>query len=766
MFRSQRRRARRGRVERLERRIALRATACAPPAIVAGTAAMPPASAGTELTFPDLYAHPVADDLNYIHDTLGLRGDGQTVAIVDSGIAYDHPALGGGLGAEYRVVGGWDFTPENDSDPYDDLPAGYHGTHVAGIVGADDVDFGGLAPAVDLVALRVFDDHGHSDFAWVEQALQWVVANRDTFEHPITAVNLSMGIDWNGQSVPAWSTLEDEFELLRSLGISVVAAAGNEFASDDPVGLNYPAASPFVTPVASVDTDGHLSDFSQRVPDVLAAWGEEITSTVPDYLYDFNGQTDDFASSRGTSMAAPYFTGAAVLVREALGRVGRSFSPDEIEQHLRDTADWRLDELSGVRYAQVNLRRALDAILAPASQVAVRPAGKDEIAGGELSETTPVEIDGRDVTITGTSTADRVAIDLMARIIAFGEERWPLPPDAQIDLVNWTRNDVVDIVATPGRDVFSISHDQLTWQGEHDRLALSHFHDIDLADRGGWDTVTLEGGPEDERLTMQEGSAKFYTDRQTWQVEGFETIRAQGNDGNDKVTFLNGVGVDHFFSRSGQSWVDGNGYLNIAGGFEETWAIGDSEDRAQLLGTEGNDHFVAKRDRGWLTSHDHRVMYEGYGLVMTRAELGGYDTARLEGSGMAESFLSKGNRVSMSSELGSVYVDRFARVDVSGNGGHDIARFEAANVTEYGAKSEQFHSKPEIAWVLSGDQLHTVRNVQTVIVEFPNNTTHSAVIYVDQRTVMRRETNRLSIAYPTLDVEVIGLIPDVILADA
>ena len=48
--------------------------------------------------------------MNQVRQNYGFTGAGQTVAIIDSGIAYDHAALGGGIGASYRVVGGWDFT--------------------------------------------------------------------------------------------------------------------------------------------------------------------------------------------------------------------------------------------------------------------------------------------------------------------------------------------------------------------------------------------------------------------------------------------------------------------------------------------------------------------------------------------------------------------------------------------------------------------------------------------------------------------------------
>src|SRR5206468_6337446 len=102
---------------------------------------------------------PAATTASTVAAAFGLTGAGQTVAVIDSGIAYDHPALGGGLGTNYRVVGGWDFA-ENDANPYDDGPAGSHGTHVAGIIGSTDSRNPGVATGVDLVSLRVFDDQG------------------------------------------------------------------------------------------------------------------------------------------------------------------------------------------------------------------------------------------------------------------------------------------------------------------------------------------------------------------------------------------------------------------------------------------------------------------------------------------------------------------------------------------------------------------------------------------------------------------------------
>jgi subtilisin family serine protease len=90
-----------------------------------------------------------------VKNNYGFTGRGQTVAVIDSGIAYNHYALGGGFGSNYRVVGGWDFTEENDANPYDDGASGSHGTHVSGIIGSSDATNTGVAPGVDLRLMRV-----------------------------------------------------------------------------------------------------------------------------------------------------------------------------------------------------------------------------------------------------------------------------------------------------------------------------------------------------------------------------------------------------------------------------------------------------------------------------------------------------------------------------------------------------------------------------------------------------------------------------------
>jgi len=303
--------------------------------------------------------------LTQVRNDYGFDGTGQTVAVIDSGIAYDHFALGGGFGSSYRVVGGWDFTGENDADPYDDGPSGSHGTHVAGIVGADSGSNSGVAPGVDLVGLRVFDDAGNGYFSWVEDALQWVHDNRNNFDNPITAVNLSLGVaTWNSDAIPTWANLEDEFSQLEQDGIFISVSAGNSYTSFNTTGLSYPAASPYVVPVASVDDSSLLSYYSQRNSRVIAAPGRGIVSTVPDYAGNSNGTTDDYASFSGTSMASPYVAGASVIIREAMEFVGyTNITQDMIYDHMIATADSFFDSATSANYNRLNLDSAIDALM-------------------------------------------------------------------------------------------------------------------------------------------------------------------------------------------------------------------------------------------------------------------------------------------------------------------------------------------------------------------------------------------------------------------
>ncbi|MEN0112127.1 MAG: S8 family serine peptidase, partial [Planctomycetota bacterium] len=392
-------------------------------------------------------------------DTYGFDGSGQTVVVIDSGIAWSHTALGGGLGEGYRVVGGWDFT-ENDADPYDDGPGGRsaaHGTHVAGIIGASgDGAHEGVATGVDLVGLRVFDDAGNGYFSWVEQALDWVYTNRNAFENDITAVNLSLGTSWNSDSNPSWAMLEDEFAALEAEGIFISVSAGNDFTTYNEQGVSYPASSDHVIPVMSVDNNGSLSYFSQRATYAIGAPGRWITSTVPDYAAN-DGDTidDDWLSMSGTSMAAPYVAGASVLVREAMEFVGQTgIDQWDLYNHMMSTADSFFDSATNATYKRLNLQAAIDALMPTddygGDAATAHSLGmlQDSPASGPLAQSTSVSgvistlTDADHFTFiagaTGTVTisAENVTHDLVASWEAWGGS-WSVTEsgDCVIDVV-------------------------------------------------------------------------------------------------------------------------------------------------------------------------------------------------------------------------------------------------------------------------------------------------------------------------------------------
>ncbi|MCA9127268.1 MAG: S8 family serine peptidase [Planctomycetales bacterium] len=377
-----------------------------------------------------------------VQQQFGLTGKGQTVAVIDSGIAWDHLALGKGYGPGYRVVGGWDFTEENDAQPYDDGPMGFHGTHVSGIIGSDDPTRSGVAPDVDFVALRVFNDVGQGQISWVEKALQWVHQNRDSFENPITTVNLSLGTTWNAEVVPSWATLEEELRDLFNDGIVVTASAGNSFQDYHAPGLSYPAASSYVLPVASVDDDGGLSDFSQRSQRAIAAPGNQIVSTVPDHVLGRDGIVNDFSTASGTSMAAPYVAGASVLVRQAMEMVGiADINLNTIADHLRETSDSVFDALTGKTYDRLNLESAIDSLI-PVDTVA------DGVSGSTTLAMTTQHFDGWINTLDDVD-AYRFTPDTSGTLQLDATSKW-------MDTVHWSIHSGATTLATGGQGLSSL----------------------------------------------------------------------------------------------------------------------------------------------------------------------------------------------------------------------------------------------------------------------------------------------------------------------
>ncbi len=322
----------------------------------------------------------------------GFDGSGQTIAIIDSGIAWDHAALGGGYGDGNKVVGGWDFA-ENDANPYDDGPAGFHGTHVAGIAAGDGNGYQGVASGADLVGLRVFNDQGVGKIEWVESALKWVRNNLNSFRNPITTVNMSLGADWS-ETASDWSVITDELQALEAEGVFISVAAGNDFADVQSKVLSHPAANEHVVAVASHDSQNQLSDFSQRDDQVLVAPGENIASAVPNHLFGTR-KVDQLLGASGTSMAAPYVAGASAVLRQAYAAAGYGeVDQDTLYDTFIRTSNSIYDKITNTTYRQLDLDAAIESITEAINTTDITDIGT--LDGGELLRGTINAVGGSD----------------------------------------------------------------------------------------------------------------------------------------------------------------------------------------------------------------------------------------------------------------------------------------------------------------------------------------------------------------------------------
>ncbi|WP_100445178.1 S8 family serine peptidase [Glycomyces xiaoerkulensis] len=154
----------------------------------------------------------------------GVDGSGVKVGVIDTGIDYTHPDLGGCFGPGCRVSTGTDFVGEEFADPDTDEPepdddpadcAG-HGTHVAGIAGADG-EVTGAAPAVELGAYKVFGCEGSTSAEIIMQAMERAL------EDGMDVVNLSLGQSFQWPGYPT----SEAADALAAEGIVVVASMGN-----------------------------------------------------------------------------------------------------------------------------------------------------------------------------------------------------------------------------------------------------------------------------------------------------------------------------------------------------------------------------------------------------------------------------------------------------------------------------------------------------------------------------------------------------------
>ena len=196
---------------------------------------------------PDLYTALAMTGADLVQDELGYTGEGIKVGVIDSGIDYNHPDLGGCFGPDCRVAYGWDFVGDNFTGPEvpvpDDDPMDYrgHGTHVAGIIGANGGVIG-VAPEVTFGAYKVFGAAGYTTADIILAAMEMAL------EDGMDIVNMSIGAAFHWPQYPT-SKASDR---LVNKGVVVVASIGNSGA-DGLYSTGAPGVGEKVIGVASFD---------------------------------------------------------------------------------------------------------------------------------------------------------------------------------------------------------------------------------------------------------------------------------------------------------------------------------------------------------------------------------------------------------------------------------------------------------------------------------------------------------------------------------
>ncbi|MGP4078035.1 S8 family peptidase [Halobacillus sp. K22] len=224
---------------------------------------------------------------------MGLTGEGVKIAVLDTGVASNHPDL--------NVAKGISFV--EGTDGYEDDNG--HGTHVTGIIGAQDNEIGtvGIAPNAEIYAVKVLDEEGNGLNSEVVAGIDWAI------DQNVDIINLSL------TSCKPSELTKNAIKKARNAGVQVVAAAGNKDVceSENINDILYPARFPEVVSVGAVTKKLDGSDYTYDGPSLdFTAPGARIEST---YITNDDFPTG-YATMSGSSMAAPHVTGVLALYEQ------------------------------------------------------------------------------------------------------------------------------------------------------------------------------------------------------------------------------------------------------------------------------------------------------------------------------------------------------------------------------------------------------------------------------------------------------------------
>jgi|GEM_PF-559962 len=297
------------------------------------------------------------------------KGSGIKIAVIDSGIDYNHPDLKD----NYR--GGYDFV-NSDNDPKDDYG---HGTKCAGVIASIDNSYGvlGVAPESSIYSLKVLGSDGMGYSSRTIRAIEWAV------DHDIDIISMSLGGSTGSD------TYRQAVDNAYNAGVLLVASAGNSgsSASDN---VKYPAKFDSVIAVSATTQSDYIASFSSVGPAVeLAAPGYYIRTTT---------MGSGYASFSGTSAAAPFVSGVAALMMAANPTMTNAEIRDLMHQNAIDLGESGRD----IKYGYGLTQAIVDQ---PASLNVNIQTGADPIDSGQSTQVT-VHVENGGIPING------VAVDI------------------------------------------------------------------------------------------------------------------------------------------------------------------------------------------------------------------------------------------------------------------------------------------------------------------------------------------------------------------
>ncbi|MBV1937586.1 type VII secretion-associated serine protease mycosin [Streptomyces sp. BV286] len=341
------------------------------------------------------------------------KGEGITVAVLDTGVDDEHPDLAGNVLAGKDMVG---FGAGRG-----DRPWARHGTAMAGIIaghghGAGNADgVMGIAPEAKILPVRVILEDGDSARGKARNTRGNALAEgiRWAADQGADVINLSLGDDSKSAHPEATEDAAVQYALKK--GAVVVASAGNGGEKGDHI--SYPAAYPGVIAATAVDRYGTRASFStRRWYATVSAPGVDVVIADPDRKY-YEGW--------GTSAASAFVSGAVALVKAA----HPGLSPAQIKQLLEDTArnapDGGRDDSRGFGFVDPEAAIKKAAGLKPQGLTAVADADRYFGKGPDTAEE-----DEPSTGWAGPLAGSVGGVLLVAAVILWRGSRRPRHPDA------------------------------------------------------------------------------------------------------------------------------------------------------------------------------------------------------------------------------------------------------------------------------------------------------------------------------------------------